>query len=184
MQCNDLLNIAKCRGRTDPIEMMTTFIKFEDGNRDGYGVLSQVGCSGPRTHGLAAGKDLACPRMGLSNRRSESFILVGLASKVKRPRRFKLLIMSGLNIGSDIALRPSGVDIGLPHQQALLEGFMTYEPKNYDHLKGGALKGFSDSQLELHFTLYKGYLTKLNEIEEKLVVANNTKPNYSFNEYS
>ena len=61
---------------------------------------------------------------------------------------------------------------------------MTYEPKNYDHLKGGVLKGFSDSQLELHFTLYKGYLTKLNEIEEKLVVANNTKPNYSFNEFS
>ncbi len=61
---------------------------------------------------------------------------------------------------------------------------MTYEPKNYDHLKGGAMKGFSDSQLDLHFTLYKGYLTKLNEIEEKLVVANNTKPNYSFNEYS
>jgi Fe-Mn family superoxide dismutase len=61
---------------------------------------------------------------------------------------------------------------------------MTYEPMNYDHLKGGALKGFSDSQLDLHFTLYKGYLAKLNEIEEKLVGANNTKPNYSFNEYS
>ena len=61
---------------------------------------------------------------------------------------------------------------------------MTYEPLNYDHLKGGALKGFSDSQLDLHFTLYKGYLAKLNEIEEKLVGANNTKPNYSFNEYS
>ena len=61
---------------------------------------------------------------------------------------------------------------------------MTYEPKTYDHLKGGAVKGFSDSQLELHFTLYKGYLTKLNEIEDKLLVANNTKPNYSFNEYS
>ncbi len=61
---------------------------------------------------------------------------------------------------------------------------MTYESKNYDHLKGGVMKGFSDSQLELHFTLYKGYLAKLNEIEEKLVAANNTKPNYSFNEYS
>jgi Fe-Mn family superoxide dismutase len=61
---------------------------------------------------------------------------------------------------------------------------MTYEPRNYDHLKGGALKGFSDSQLDLHFTLYKGYLTKLNEIEEKLLVESNAKPNYSFNEYS
>ncbi len=61
---------------------------------------------------------------------------------------------------------------------------MTYEPKSYDQLKGGTLKGFSDSQLDLHIALYKGYLTKLNEIEEKLVGANNTKPNYSFNEYS
>lgn len=61
---------------------------------------------------------------------------------------------------------------------------MAYEAMNYDHLKGGALKGFSDSQLDLHISLYKGYLTKLNEIEEKLTGANNTKPNYSFNEYS
>lgn len=61
---------------------------------------------------------------------------------------------------------------------------MAYEPKNYDHLKGGALKGFSDSQMDLHITLYKGYVSKLNEIEEKLVVADNTKPNYSFNEFS
>ena len=61
---------------------------------------------------------------------------------------------------------------------------MTYEAKSYEHLKGGALKGFSDGQLELHFTLYKGYLAKINEIEDKLAVANNTKPNYSFNEYS
>ncbi len=34
---------------------------------------------------------------------------------------------------------------------------MTYEAMKYDHLKGGALKGFSDSQLDLHFTLYQGY---------------------------
>jgi Fe-Mn family superoxide dismutase len=61
---------------------------------------------------------------------------------------------------------------------------MTYKPRNYEHLKGGAVKGFSDSQLDLHITLYQGYLAKLNEIEEKLVLANNTKPNYSFNEYS
>ena len=44
---------------------------------------------------------------------------------------------------------------------------MAYEAKNYDHLKG-AVKGLSDSQLEQHFTLYKGYVAKLNEIEEKL----------------
>ena len=61
---------------------------------------------------------------------------------------------------------------------------MTYEVKNYDSLKGGALKGFSDSQLEQHFTLYKGYVAKLNEIEDKLATVDNTKPNYSFNEFS
>ena len=61
---------------------------------------------------------------------------------------------------------------------------MAYPAKNYDHLKGGAVKGLSDAQLDQHFTLYKGYITKLNEIEEKLASADNTKPNYSFNEYS
>ena len=61
---------------------------------------------------------------------------------------------------------------------------MAYEAKNYDHLKGGALKGFSDSQLDQHFTLYKGYVGKLNEIEEKLGSVDSTKPNYSFNEFS
>jgi len=61
---------------------------------------------------------------------------------------------------------------------------MAYEPKNYDHLKGGALKGFSDSQLDQHFTLYKGYVAKLNEIETKLETTDSTKPNYSFNEFS
>ncbi|HEX9082695.1 MAG TPA: Fe-Mn family superoxide dismutase [Holophagaceae bacterium] len=61
---------------------------------------------------------------------------------------------------------------------------MAYTAKNYDHLKGGALKGLSDSQLDQHFGLYKGYVAKLNEIEEKLATADNTKANYSFNEYS
>jgi Fe-Mn family superoxide dismutase len=61
---------------------------------------------------------------------------------------------------------------------------MVYQPKDYDHLKNGAVKGFSDSQLDQHFTLYKGYVAKLNEIEEKLAAVDNSKPNYSFNEYS
>ncbi len=61
---------------------------------------------------------------------------------------------------------------------------MAYEPKNYEYLKGETLKGFSDSRLDLHFTLYKGYLAKLNEIEEKLTLTSNAKPNDSFNEYS
>ncbi len=61
---------------------------------------------------------------------------------------------------------------------------MAYTAKNFDHLKGGAVKGLSDAQLDQHFTLYKGYIAKLNEMEEKLASADNTKPNYSFNEYS
>ena len=61
---------------------------------------------------------------------------------------------------------------------------MAYEAKNYDHLKGGKLKGLTDAQLDAHFTLYKGYITKLNEIEEKLATIDNSKANYSFNEYS
>jgi Fe-Mn family superoxide dismutase len=61
---------------------------------------------------------------------------------------------------------------------------MAYAAKSYDHLKGGAVKGLSDSQLDQHFTLYKGYVGKLNEIEEKLASIDNSKPNYSFNEYS
>ena len=61
---------------------------------------------------------------------------------------------------------------------------MAHEAKNYDYLKGGAVKGLSDSQLDAHFTLYKGYIGKLNEIEEKLGSIDNSKANYSFNEYS
>ncbi len=61
---------------------------------------------------------------------------------------------------------------------------MAHAAKTYDHLKGGAVKGLSDAQLDQHFTLYKGYIAKLNEIEEKLASVDNTKPNYSFNEYS
>ena len=34
---------------------------------------------------------------------------------------------------------------------------MEYRPKDYDHVKNGAVRGFSDSQLDQHFTLYKGY---------------------------
>ncbi|MDE3033395.1 MAG: hypothetical protein KGI56_07005 [Acidobacteriota bacterium] len=61
---------------------------------------------------------------------------------------------------------------------------MAYDAKNYDHLKGGKVKGLSDAQLDQHFTLYKGYVAKYNEIEEKLVAMDNGKSNYSFNEYS
>ena len=60
---------------------------------------------------------------------------------------------------------------------------MTHEPKNFDHLLG-ALKGLSDNQLKQHFTLYQGYVKKLNEIEQKLATQDKSAANYSFNEYS
>jgi Fe-Mn family superoxide dismutase len=61
---------------------------------------------------------------------------------------------------------------------------MPREPKNFDHLLGGNAKGLSDLQLKAHFTLYQGYVKKLNEIREKLGTADRGAPNYSFNEYS
>ena len=61
---------------------------------------------------------------------------------------------------------------------------MAREPKNYDYLLGGKAKGLSDAQLKAHFTLYQGYVKKLNEIREKLGSADRSAPNYSFNEYS
>jgi len=61
---------------------------------------------------------------------------------------------------------------------------MAREPKNYDNLLGGNAKGLSDTQLKAHFTLYQGYVKKLNEIREKLGTADKSAPNYSFNDYS
>lgn len=61
---------------------------------------------------------------------------------------------------------------------------MAREPKNFDHLLGGRAKGLSDLQLKAHFTLYQGYVKKLNEIREKLGAADRGAPNYSFNEFS
>jgi Fe-Mn family superoxide dismutase len=61
---------------------------------------------------------------------------------------------------------------------------MARDAKNYDHLLGGNAKGLSDTQLKAHFSLYQGYVKKLNEIREKLGSADRSAPNYSFNEYS
>ena len=61
---------------------------------------------------------------------------------------------------------------------------MPREPRNFDHLLGGKATGLSDLQLNAHFTLYKGYVNKLNEITTKLAAADRSAPNYSFNEYS
>ncbi len=61
---------------------------------------------------------------------------------------------------------------------------MPREPKNFEHLLGGKAKGLSDAQLNAHFTLYKGYVNKLNEIQTRLASADRTTANYSFGEYS
>ena len=61
---------------------------------------------------------------------------------------------------------------------------MARDAKNFDHLLGGNAKGLSDLQLKAHFTLYQGYVKKLNEIREKLGTADRSAPNYSFNEFS
>jgi len=60
---------------------------------------------------------------------------------------------------------------------------VAHEAKNFDHLLG-KLQGISDNQLKQHFTLYQGYVKKINEIEDKLGKADKSAPNYSFNEYS
>jgi len=57
------------------------------------------------------------------------------------------------------------------------------EPKDYSKLLG-TLKGFSDAQLTQHFTLYQGYVKKLNEIQEKLKSQDKAATNYSFGEFS
>jgi superoxide dismutase, Fe-Mn family len=44
---------------------------------------------------------------------------------------------------------------------------MHYEPKNFDHLLGTA--GFSEALLKNHFTLYQGYVTNINRLNDVLV---------------
>jgi Fe-Mn family superoxide dismutase len=60
---------------------------------------------------------------------------------------------------------------------------MAKEIRSFKNLLG-KLEGISDAQLEAHFTLYEGYVKKLNEIEEKLAKADRSLTNYSFGEYA
>ena len=53
-----------------------------------------------------------------------------------------------------------------------------------NELKPKDLKGISNQQLEYHFeTHYKGYVTKLNEVWEKLQIVDRSKANQNFSEY-
>lgn len=44
---------------------------------------------------------------------------------------------------------------------------MPYEPKKFEHLVG--MQGFSDQLLKDHFTLYQGYVTNFNKLDETLM---------------
>ena len=61
---------------------------------------------------------------------------------------------------------------------------MAYEKKNYDSLIQDCSGFLSENQLKAHFTLYQGYVNKLNEITERLGKADPTTANYSFSDYS
>lgn len=60
---------------------------------------------------------------------------------------------------------------------------MAHVAKNFEYLIGN-IKGLSEKQLKNHFELYRGYVKKINEIEDKLTVANPESANYSFAEIS
>jgi Fe-Mn family superoxide dismutase len=61
---------------------------------------------------------------------------------------------------------------------------MAHSPKNFDQLIGACAGFLSENQLKAHFTLYQGYVKKLNEIEEKLATVDRGTANYSFGDYS
>jgi Fe-Mn family superoxide dismutase len=44
---------------------------------------------------------------------------------------------------------------------------MAYEPKNFEHLIG--TQGFSETLLKNHFTLYQGYVTNVNKLNDILL---------------
>lgn len=53
-----------------------------------------------------------------------------------------------------------------------------------EELKPRGLIGISDKQIEFHFdTHYKGYVTKLNEVMEKLENVDRSKANQNYSEY-
>lgn len=43
-----------------------------------------------------------------------------------------------------------------------------YVAKKYNHLLGERLTGFSDGLLKSHFALYEGYISKINELEDRI----------------
>lgn len=56
-----------------------------------------------------------------------------------------------------------------------------YQPKNFDHLIGTS--GFSDQLLKNHFTLYQGYVTNFNKLND-ILAAMEKDGKYGTPEYS
>ncbi len=54
---------------------------------------------------------------------------------------------------------------------------MAYEQKNFDHLLG--MKGFSDTMLTNHFSLYGGYVKNVNAVMESLKTLKASSPEYN-----
>ncbi len=55
-----------------------------------------------------------------------------------------------------------------PTNKVVQTPLQKYIAKKYNHLMGGALKGLTDKQLQAHFSLYEGYITKINELESRI----------------
>ena len=54
---------------------------------------------------------------------------------------------------------------------------MTYIQKDFSHLKG--LAGFSDALLDMHFTLYAGYVANTNALSEQMAQAAKGTPSFA-----
>jgi Fe-Mn family superoxide dismutase len=60
---------------------------------------------------------------------------------------------------------------------------MAHEARDFSYLLG-SLEGISDKLLESHFGLYKGYVARLNLIEEELANTDKAHTNYSWGHWS
>lgn len=60
---------------------------------------------------------------------------------------------------------------------------MAHEVRDFSYLLG-SLEGISDKLLESHFGLYKGYVARLNLIEEELKKTDKAHTNYSWGHWS
>ncbi len=60
---------------------------------------------------------------------------------------------------------------------------MKHEAKDFSNLLGN-IEGISDKLLEAHFGLYKGYIARLNLMEDELQKADKSHTNYSWGHWS